>query len=91
MVSSGLVDRDKDDGGDMLPSRDAAWGFYQKYEPREVLGKGLSSVVRRAIHKQTGIHYAVKESEQFMLKGKHPHSNSHFDRETIMDFLWHTL
>eukprot|EP00095_Tigriopus_kingsejongensis_P008751 snap_masked-scaffold92_size382268-processed-gene-1.10 protein:Tk08751 transcript:snap_masked-scaffold92_size382268-processed-gene-1.10-mRNA-1 annotation:"phosphorylase b kinase gamma catalytic skeletal muscle isoform" len=45
---------------DELPGVDAARGFYQKYEPKEVLGKGLSSVVRRCICKQSGVEYAVK-------------------------------
>ncbi|TRY73052.1 hypothetical protein TCAL_03371 [Tigriopus californicus] len=43
-----------------LPGVDAAKGFYQKYEPKEVLGKGLSSVVRKCICKQSGVEYAVK-------------------------------
>ncbi len=38
----------------------AARDFYQKYEPKEVLGKGLSSVVRRCLSKQTGKEFAVK-------------------------------
>jgi len=39
---------------------DAAQGFYSKYEPKEVLGKGLSSVVRRCVCKQSGRDFAVK-------------------------------
>lgn len=38
-----------DDDGDVLPDRDAAKGFYAKYEPKEVLGRGGCSVVRRCI------------------------------------------
>lgn len=39
---------------------DAAKGFYAKYEPKEILGKGLSSVVRRCLCKNTGEEFAVK-------------------------------
>lgn len=38
----------------------AARQFYQKYEPKEVLGKGLSSVVRKCVEKGTGKEYACK-------------------------------
>ena len=31
---------------DELPDREKAREFYSKYEPKDVLGKGLSSVVR---------------------------------------------
>jgi len=43
-----------------LPCKDIATAFYSKYEPREVLGKGVSSTVRRAILKETGKSFAVK-------------------------------
>lgn len=29
----------KDEGDDLLPDKDAAKGFYAKYEPKEILGK----------------------------------------------------
>ena len=34
--------------------------FYQKYDPKEVIGKGLSSVVRKCVEKGTGKEYACK-------------------------------
>ena len=32
---------------DSLPGRDEALGFYLRYDAKEVLGRGVSSVVRR--------------------------------------------
>ncbi|XP_046738716.1 phosphorylase b kinase gamma catalytic chain, skeletal muscle/heart isoform isoform X2 [Diprion similis] len=50
----------KDEGDDLLPDKDAAKGFYAKYEPKEILGRGISSTVRRCIEKETGVQYAAK-------------------------------
>lgn len=48
------------DETDDLPSRDQAKEFYAKYDPKEVLGKGISSTVRRVTEKNTGVEFAVK-------------------------------
>lgn len=40
-----------DEEVDGLPDRDAAKGFYARYEPKEILGRGGCSVVRRCIGK----------------------------------------
>jgi len=45
---------------DALPARDIASAFYQKYELREELGRGVSSTVRRAVLKETGESFAAK-------------------------------
>lgn len=57
MVEAMLMDTDEQD---CLPSQDIATAFYQKYEPKEILGKGISSTVRRAVSKENGDSYAVK-------------------------------
>ncbi|CAF3844294.1 unnamed protein product [Rotaria magnacalcarata] len=45
---------------DNLPDRETAGQFYQKYELKEVIGEGLSSVVRKCIEKGTGKEFACK-------------------------------
>ncbi|XP_048080578.1 phosphorylase b kinase gamma catalytic chain, liver/testis isoform isoform X1 [Ursus arctos] len=48
---------------DELPDWAAAKEFYQKYDPKDVIGRGVSSVVRRCIHRATGHEFAVKIME----------------------------
>lgn len=50
----------KDEVDDLLPDKDAAKEFYARYEPKEILGRGISSTVRRCIEKETGIEFAAK-------------------------------
>ncbi|XP_078679718.1 phosphorylase b kinase gamma catalytic chain, skeletal muscle/heart isoform-like isoform X4 [Branchiostoma floridae x Branchiostoma belcheri] len=45
---------------DDLPEESDAKEFYAKYEPKEVLGRGLSSVVRRCVRKTDQQEFAVK-------------------------------
>ncbi|XP_077299107.1 phosphorylase kinase gamma isoform X2 [Arctopsyche grandis] len=50
----------KEEDDDSLPDKDAAKEFYAKYEPKEIIGRGISSTVRRCIEKETGREYAAK-------------------------------
>jgi len=59
MVQDDNADREVEDM-DTLPGNDIASAFYEKYEPKEILGKGVSSTVRRAVLKETGEDFAVK-------------------------------
>jgi len=59
MVQDDNADRNVVDM-DTLPADDIASAFYEKYEPKEILGKGVSSTVRRAVLKETGEEFAVK-------------------------------
>lgn len=45
---------------DELPGKDVAKEFYAHYEPKEILGRGVSSTVRRCIEKDTGREFAAK-------------------------------
>ncbi|KFM75166.1 Phosphorylase b kinase gamma catalytic chain, testis/liver isoform, partial [Stegodyphus mimosarum] len=53
-----MVSSHKED--DELPDKNVARDFYAKYEPKEVLGRGVSSTVRRCVEKDTGKEYAAK-------------------------------
>ncbi|XP_078490822.1 phosphorylase b kinase gamma catalytic chain, skeletal muscle/heart isoform [Ciona intestinalis] len=43
-----------------LPDINTAREFYSKYEPKEILGRGVSSCVRRCVEKKTRGEFAVK-------------------------------
>ena len=45
---------------DDLPDCIQAQAFYAKYEPKEILGRGISSTVRRCVEIATGKHFAAK-------------------------------
>lgn len=50
----------RDETDDVLPDKDVAKEFYAKYEPKEILGRGVSSTVRRCVEKETGKEFACK-------------------------------
>jgi hypothetical protein len=54
-VSGAMVSED-----DALPDRDEALEFYLRYDVKEVLGRGASSVVRRCVSLESGEAFAVK-------------------------------
>ncbi|XP_076339224.1 phosphorylase b kinase gamma catalytic chain, skeletal muscle/heart isoform-like isoform X1 [Tachypleus tridentatus] len=54
-----MVSPSKEEADD-LPDKDVAKDFYAKYEPKEILGRGVSSTVRRCVEKETGNQYAAK-------------------------------
>ncbi|CAI9590463.1 unnamed protein product [Staurois parvus] len=43
-----------------LPDWQTSQEFYEKYEPKEILGRGVSSVVRRCVYKPSREDFAVK-------------------------------
>lgn len=45
------------DAENIIPSTK---GFYEEYEIHERLGEGCLGLVKRVVHKQTGIEYAIK-------------------------------
>ncbi|XP_074602258.1 phosphorylase kinase gamma [Brevipalpus obovatus] len=57
MVASDAI---RDDMLDELPDKYVARDFYAKYDPKEVLGRGVSSTVRRCVEKETGKEFAAK-------------------------------
>lgn len=50
----------EDDIVDSLPDSNFSKEFYAKYEPKDILGSGVSSTVRRCVEKGTQTEFAVK-------------------------------
>lgn len=55
-----MESEDELNGDELQSQSDDESGFYSVYEPREILGRGLASTVRRCIEKSTGQVFAVK-------------------------------
>jgi len=55
-----MVESNEMDLGDDLPPMDIGAAFYAKYSALEILGRGVSSTVRRCVEKDTGKNYAAK-------------------------------
>uniref|UniRef100_A0A7E4VY12 phosphorylase kinase n=1 Tax=Panagrellus redivivus TaxID=6233 RepID=A0A7E4VY12_PANRE len=53
-------DEEQDNNDDRSMQNDLTNGFYQSYEAREILGRGLASTVRKCVEKSTGQFFAVK-------------------------------
>ncbi|CAG0921064.1 unnamed protein product [Notodromas monacha] len=68
--------------GEELPDKYAARGFYAKYEPKEILGKGVSSTVRRCIEKETGREFAAKIID---LAGQEPGDSDALRESTLRE------
>lgn len=73
----------KEEEYDKLPDKDAAKGFYAKYEPKEILGRGISSTVRRCIEKETGKEYAAKIIDLSTSDGIHDSSTLENTKQEI--------
>ncbi|CAH1112409.1 unnamed protein product [Psylliodes chrysocephalus] len=73
----------KEEEYDKLPDKDAAKEFYAKYEPKEILGRGISSTVRRCIEKETGKEYAAKIIDLSTTDGLHDMSTLEATKQEV--------
>ncbi|XP_023012600.1 phosphorylase kinase gamma isoform X2 [Leptinotarsa decemlineata] len=80
----------KEEEYDNLPDKGAAKEFYAKYEPKEILGRGISSTVRRCIEKETGKEFAAKIIDLSTSDGVHDSSSLEATRQEI-DILRHVV